>query len=475
MPSILPWMDAILKLIEGQKDDSLALLREFVAIPSVSGDPARKGDCLRAAQWVEDQLKRAGAQTSQWVKEGEDMHPVVYGEVGSDPRKKTVLVYGHYDVQPAEMHDGWSADPWTLRGPDERGFVYGRGVTDDKGQVLAILRAAQAFAETNTELPVNLKFLIEGMEETGGDALLAAVIEEHRETFETLDAVLVCDSEWIGEEIPTVLHALRGIVYLEVIVHGAKADMHSGVMGGAVWEPLQDAVNLVSSLRDGPMGQVKIPGFYDAVRPVTDDLRTHLRASKYNLDEAKAEHGLSSYAHPEREDVLLAQYYQPTLTFHGFGHVFNGPGTKTVIPGKASAYVSMRLVPDQDPHDIARRAKDYVESVFQASGSPNRLEVTVHDPGMWWYGDTSDPYIQAGLRAASKGFGREAVLIAEGGTIPIIAMLSQLASPVLVSLAKGYSNLHGPNERFHVDSLVDGAKTVALFFEEVSKTGNSGS
>ncbi len=459
--------------IASGKDALIGRLRDFVAIPSLSSDPAYAPQSEEAARWLVSWFESLGGAATVHplpAAGGVQPNPIVTARFMSPDAKRTVLVYGHYDVQPAKREDGWDTDPWMLAGPDASGYLYGRGVIDDKGQVCSVIAAIEAHIRTNTPLPVNIVFLIEGMEESGSEGLDGFIEREWQALFSDVSSVLICDTEWMGETVPTVVHALRGLNYFEVTVLGASEDLHSGTLGGVAWEPANDLIHLFSRLREGPMGPIRIPGMYDNILGLPDSVRAILKTSSFDVAEFLRENGLRASAVGEDVTAIAAaKAFAPTLSIHGIGKVFPGPGAKTVIPAKATGYMSTRLVPRQDPATLAQATIDFLRAEFASFGSPNTLDVQLLSSGNWWYADPSSPHIDAALRCLTETFGVQAAPLAEGGSIPVAHVFSQKDVPVvLMSLGKAYSRAHGPNERHHVDCLVKGAEAVARYLDAVA-------
>lgn len=464
---------SVLKKIRSSSEAYVARLREFVAIQSESANPAYRKESKRAAEWLMEWLTSMGAKTELHELphyDGVVPNPIVTARIGNDATKKTILVYGHYDVQPAVMEDGWRTDPFTLTDSDSEGYMYGRGAIDDKGQVCSVLQALQAYVDTKEVLPVNLVFVIEGMEESGSEGLEDFLLKHQSTLFLDVSSVLICDTDWLGERTPTVIHALRGLNYFQVTVKGPKDDLHSGSLGGPAWEPLSDLVHLFSRLREGPAGKILIPGFEENLMPVSDEFRSRVNKSGLDAKEYKEKNGLPGLAIGESlDEIIVATAFRPSLTIHGFGKVFAGPGSKTVIPGTAVGYMSTRLVPFQDPKLLAQNTKEYLEQEFAKLGSPNTLTVELLSSGNWWYMEPEGKEITVALHALEEAFGVPAVPMAEGGSIPVAHSFSEMGLPVvLLSLGKAYGNAHGPNERHHIDCLTKGAEAVTRYWEGVA-------
>lgn len=437
-----------------QRAHYLHTLNDFLRIPSISTLPEAQPDMERAAQWLADAMTTIGLEQVALMPTAG--YPVVYGQwLGAGPDAPTLLFYGHYDVQPVDPVDEWLSPPFepTVR-KDE---LFCRGASDDKGQVYLVLAAVDSYLRTEGRLPVNLKLIIEGEEEISSPSL-AAWVEQHKALL-ACDAVLICDSNILAEDLPLINHGTRGMAYMQVEVQGPATDLHSGGFGGAVDNPFNVLVRILARLQDGETRRVLIPGFYDRVK-APDAQEQRLLAQLPVSDEtvqtltgAPAVAGEAGYSAAERLSV------RPTLDIHGMPGGFTGAGKKTVIPAKAAAKVSMRLVPDQDPAEIAALFERYVKSL-----APATVKVTVRTLGLarWSLVDLHDPAIQAAARAYEAGFGAAPVYMRGGGTLPIVAdFQDKLGAPVvMMGFGLPDDNAHAPNEKFSVPLFYRGMETV---------------
>lgn len=412
----------------------------------------------RAADWLAQYLGGLGMTDVEVLStEG---YPVVYAEwLAAGEGSPTALVYGHYDVQPADPLEEWHSDPFE---PSVRGEnLYARGASDDKGQLFAVIAAAEAYLASGGALPLNLKIMLEGEEEIASPNM-AAFLHQHRERL-AADAVLICDGSILAPDMPVIMHGVRGLTYMQIDVRGPARDLHSGTFGGAVDNPFNVLARMLAQLQDSETRRVAIPGFYDRVQPISEKERALLsqvpvtEALALQLTGAPALAGEAGYGVLERISV------RPTLDIHGLPGGFTGPGKKTVIPAHAQAKVSMRLVPDQDPHEIARLFTEYLLSL-----APNSVQVEVQTLGTARpaYVDYRAPAIQAADRAYSLGFGVPPVYMRGGGTLPIVAdFQDDLGAPVvMMGFGLPDDNAHAPNEKLHLPTFYRGTETLIHYY-----------
>jgi acetylornithine deacetylase/succinyl-diaminopimelate desuccinylase-like protein len=450
--------DAIQSYIDENKERFLEELKEFLRIPSVSTDPSMAGDVRRCAAWVRDHLESIGMKDAE--VHATPGHPIVYAEHCEKPGAPTLLLYGHYDVQPPDPLPEWHSKPFE---PDVRdGKIFARGATDDKGQVFAHFKGIETLMQAG-EFPVNLKVLIEGEEEVGSQNL-ERWVREHSEML-ACDAVVISDSSMFAEGQPSITYGLRGLIYFEVTVTGPGHDLHSGLYGGAVPNPINALAGMIAKLHDAD-GKIAIPGFYEHVRDVTPEEREAFAALP-NTDEgflaevgAKATHGEDGYSTLERI------WARPTLDCNGIYGGFQGKGAKTVIPSKATAKISCRLVPDQDPNRLAELAEAYLRSIAPESVE---LEFSFFHGASPVIAERDNPTVQAATRALHKSWGVDTVFIRSGGSIPVVATFAQeLSVPsVLVGLGLADDRLHSPNEKFDLVNFYKGIATSAYLYSEV--------
>jgi acetylornithine deacetylase/succinyl-diaminopimelate desuccinylase-like protein len=443
----------------------LTELKDFASIPSISTDPSCKPEMQQAAEWVARQMESLGMeQVKIYPTAG---HPVVFGQfmqarpIGADSRPApTVLVYGHYDVQPAEPLELWESPAFE---PVQRGEnLYARGASDMKGQVMVALKAIEAIVNTG-ELPVNIKMMVEGEEEIGSPNL-EAFIAQHKELL-AADFALNLDSSMIREDLPTITYGLRGLAYFELRVSGPDHDLHSGSFGGVVHNPAQALCELIAGMHDA-QGRVTLPGYYDRVRPLEAEEREEL--ARLPLDEdfylkqtgAPALYGEEGYTHSERIGA------RPTLEVNGLLSGFTGEGSKTVLPAKAMAKISMRLVPDQDPEEVHQQLIRYLE---MHAPPTIRWEVIRHAGGPASVTNRDLPGVQALSQALDAVWGRRPVFKREGGSVPVVAQMEDILGigSIVVGFGLPDDNLHAPNEKIHLPTWYRGIETVIHFIDNL--------
>jgi acetylornithine deacetylase/succinyl-diaminopimelate desuccinylase-like protein len=439
----------------------LSELKDLLRIPSVSTLPDHKDDVRKAAEFVAAEMKRIGLEHVEVIKtEG---HPLVYGDWLLASGKPTALCYGHYDVQPPDPLDEWKSPPFD---PTERNQnLYARGAVDDKGQMYMHLKALEALMKTgNGKLPLNVRLLIEGEEEVGGESI-AAFVKDHPDRLKS-DFALVSDTEMFAPETPSLCVGLRGMCYTELEASGPMTDLHSGVYGGAAPNPFEALARIIAKLKD-ESGRVLIPHFYDRVqKPTEDELKAWERLPFSEEHYRKTEVGSKVLTGESGYSVLYRTWARPTLEVHGMPGGFTGYGAKTVIPARASAKVSMRLVPDQRPDEIWKIYNDYVQSIV-----PKGIEVKIKQ---WSIADpivvsTDNKYIKASAQAMHDVFKKDTVYIRSGGSIPIVADFEKALKIPSVMMGFGLpdDNLHAPNEKFHIPNFYRGIESIIRFFQIV--------
>lgn len=462
-------------------------LKALLRIPSVSTDPERIGDVRKAAVFVVDELRRIGMEHVQLIETSTDQsmvagtdgparvvaprigHPLVYADwlkasPGEDGQARpTVLCYGHYDVQPAEPLDEWRTPPFE---PEIRdGNVYARGAVDDKGQMWMHVKALEAMMVAGGgTLPVNVRVIIEGEEEVGGEGI-AAFVREHGEQLKA-DVALVSDTEMFAADLPTLCVGLRGMIYTEIEVRGARTDLHSGMYGGAAPNPFVALAQVIAKLKDAE-GKILIPGFYDKVARPTDAELKAWEALPFDEEEyRKAEVGSIALTGERGYSVLERTWARPTLDVHGMPGGFIGAGAKTVIPAKATAKVSLRLVPDMTPAESFAQYKSYVESIVPAGVT---LEVRLIHSGDPIVVSTDNGFVRAATEAMRAVFGAETVFVRGGGSIPIVGdFVRELGIPtVMMGFGLPDDNLHAPNEKFNLSNFHRGIESIVRWMELV--------
>ncbi|MBR9860619.1 dipeptidase [bacterium] len=446
--------------IETHKERFLEELFDLLRMPSISADSKYKEDVRKTAQFVAESLRNAGADNVSL--EETKGNPIVYGEKIIDPSKPTVLVYGHYDVQPSVPDELWNTPPFEPTIKD--GNIYARGACDDKGQFYMHVKAFEAMMETDT-LPCNVKFMIEGEEEVGSTNL-GPYVRSNSEKL-AADVVLISDTAMIANDIPSIDTGLRGLSYVEVEVTGPKIDLHSGTYGGAVANPINVLCTMIASLHDENR-HITIPGFYDDVEIVSAEDRDAMSRTPFNLDEFKAElevddvMGEAGYSTIERTGI------RPTLDVNGIWGGYIGEGAKTVLPSKAYAKISMRLVPNQKSERITQLFKEHFENIAPASV---KVKVTPHHGGEAAVTPTDSKAYKAAAKAMEKTFGKTPVPTRGGGSIPIVALFEEALGLKTVLFGFGLDSdaIHSPNEKYGLFNFYKGIETIPYFYEYFSE------
>lgn len=442
-------------------------LYELLRIPSISTDPAYATEVQRAADWLAAHLDVLGADNVHIVPT--DGHPIVYGEwlrAGSD--KPTVLVYGHYDVVPAAIEDGWDTPPFE---PSERnGKIYARGVSDDKGQMFVHLKAFESYLKTGGGAPVNLKFLLEGEEEIGS-ANLTPFLKTHLDLLKA-DLCLISDTSMPTIEEPVIIHSLRGMTYIEVTVRGPADDLHSGHWGGAIHNPALALVEMLSKLHR-PDHSIAVPGFYDAVVPLTPDERRELAKSALTEEQAKQATGASATWGETDYTLRERVSARPTLEINGLLSGWTGAGPKTIIPAKAMAKISCRLVGNQDPDTIYQQLTRYIESITPPSVSVSFSLLSKSGPALI---DYNMPEMQAAARAYEQAWGARPIFTRGGGSIPVVAEVFNLMHIPVVMMGFGLDDdgFHGANEHWSIEMFHRGVETAIVYLEELAQLPSRG-
>jgi len=469
-------MEKIFKYIDENQKIYIDGLREAVAIKSVSAWPSCRQEIVHMLQWVATRLETEGASISlvdigkQTLPDGKEipLPPVLLGTLGNDPAKKTVCVYGHLDVQPAYKEDGWNTEPFVLTEKD--GKLYGRGSSDDKGPVLGWLYAINAFRETGNDLPINLKFCFEGMEESGSEGLDELVISEKDKFFKDVDYVCISDNYWLGKTKPCITYGLRGVCYFSIEITCACKDLHSGVFGGSVHEAMADLIAIMNSLTDA-RGNILIPGIMDDVAPVTPEEEKLYDNIDFDLDIFKQDIGCKKVVREEKKKTLMRRWRYPSLSLHGIEGAFHEAGAKTVIPGKVIGKFSIRIVPNQDPAKIEKLVIPYLEKVHNSRGSPNKINAYMQSGGRPWVSDPNHPHYLAGRKAVKKVFNVEPDLIREGGSIPVTLTFQEVTGKNVMHLSLGACDdgAHSQNEKMDIYNYINGIKVLAAYIQEVSQ------
>jgi acetylornithine deacetylase/succinyl-diaminopimelate desuccinylase-like protein len=451
----------IIDFIHTNRDRYVSELKHFLAIPSISALPAHREDVRRCAEWTADEMRRIGLENVRLIETAG--HPVVYGDWLHAPDAPTILFYGHYDVQPVDPVDLWESPPFgaTVR----EGEIYARGAADDKGQVFMHFKAIEAHLKQAGSLPVNLKLIVEGEEEVGSPHLDAFIAGNT--AMLSSDVAVISDSAMFDRGVPSICYALRGLAYFQIDVTGTTSDLHSGVFGGAVANPAMVLAQILSQMKD-KSGRVKIPGFYDDVRDVTSEERDAWKQLPFNERQYRKDLGAPKLFGETGYSVLERVWARPTFEVNGLLSGFTGEGAKTVIPAKAMAKVSMRLVPDQDPDRTADLFEAHLRKV-----APKTVDVqlTRMHGGRPWITNPDHPFVQAAGRAIEQGFGKAPVFCREGGSIPVVSTFQrELDIPaVLFGVGLPDENAHAPNERLDLGNFHNGIIASAILYAEIAK------
>ena len=443
-------------------DRFLHELFEMLRIPSLSGDPAHAGDVRKMAEWLAAHMQSLGLEKVAVMETAG--HPVVYGEwMGAGPDKPTVLVYGHYDVVPAEMADGWESDPWEP--VVKEGKVYARGATDDKGQLFIHVKALESYLQSSGAAPVNVKFLIEGEEEVSSPNL-TPFIEANLDLLKA-DVCVISDTSMASIDAPSITHSLRGMTYIEVEVEGPKEDLHSGLWGGAAHNPALALVEMLGKLYNAD-NTIAVPGFYDDVVSLTDAERAMIAKTDLSEEQYRAVTGVPALWGDKRFTIRERLSARPTLDINGLWSGWSGPGPKTIIPQKAGAKLSSRLVANQDPHKIFDLLKSYLESIAPPTV---KLEVRLLTTGQAALIPFDIPEMQAAARAYERGWGHAPVFTRGGGSIPVVADIAGLLNIPVVMMGYGLDSdgLHSPNEHYSVEMFQRGIETAIVYLEEMAR------
>jgi acetylornithine deacetylase/succinyl-diaminopimelate desuccinylase-like protein len=443
---------------EQHHQDYLEGLKTFLRIPSISTLSEHKPDIQKAAEFVKSELAKAGLQQAQLI-EGAG-NPLVYAEWLGAPGKPTILFYGHYDVQPPDPLDEWRSPPFEPAIRNDN--IYARGSADDKGQTYILIKAVEGLLKQHGRLPVNVKFLIEGEEEVGGEHIESYVASKPVRI--KADAAVICDTEMFAPELPTICVGLRGIVYGELIVQGADHDLHSGVYGGAAPNPIQAIAEILSTLKDRE-GHIRIPGFYDRVQQPSQKERAAWARLPFDEQEYKdKEVGVKELVGEPEVPLFERLWARPTLEVHGIRGGFTGEGAKTVIPARALAKLSMRLVADQRPDEATAQLQKAVAAACPKGVTAEFKPIHSAPPSLV---NPDNKFIQAAAEAMKQVFGKETVYIRSGGSIPIVAAFD--ASLGIPSVMMGFGlpddNLHAPNEKMHLPNFFRGIEAVARYLE----------
>lgn len=468
----------LFKYIDDHQNRYKAALKEAVAIPSVSSDIKYRPDCVRMAKWTADKLKELGATVQireiglqKTIPENNvQLPPVVVGTLGNDKAKKTICIYGHLDVQPAAKSDGWDTEPFVLVEKD--GKLYGRGSTDDKGPVLGWIHVIEAYKNIGAELPVNLKFIFENMEESGSEGLEELLMEKLKPEgfFSDVNYVCISDNYWLGTNKPCLTYGLRGVSYYYVEVECATMDLHSGVYGGTVNEGMSDLIYLLDQLVDKD-GKILITDIYKSVAKLTPDEQKLYDNIDFDTNHYKTSIGAQALAHKgNKQQLLMHRWRYPSLSIHGIEGAHYTAGAKTVIPGKVIGKFSIRIVPNHTPEEVETLVKTYLNQKWAERGSPNKLTVT-SQTGPCWTTDPNHENYQAAARATKLIYQTDPDMTREGGSIPITITLQEASgrNVLLLPMGAGDDMAHSQNEKINVRNYIEGTKLMGAYLFEIGR------
>ena len=452
-------MNDVIDLININRDRYVDELKSYLAIPSISALPEHAEDVRACAEWTAAEMKRVGLEHVRVIDT--PGNPVVYGDWLHADGAPTILFYGHYDVQPVDPLELWESPPFeaTVRA----GEIYARGAADDKGQVFMHLKAVEAVLRGSGRLPVNIRFILEGEEEVGS-VNLENFVRGHKDEL-AADVVVISDSPMFDRGVPSICYGLRGLTYLQIDLRGTASDLHSGSFGGAVANPAFVLAQVLSQMKDRG-GRVKIPGFYDDVRPLLDAERAEFAKLPFNERRYRNDLGAPKLFGERGYTTLERLWGRPTFEVNGMLSGFTGDGAKTVIPAVAMAKVSMRLVPDQDPDKVAGLCEEYLRKVTPKTVE---LNITRMHGGRPWMTDFDNPFVQAAGRAIELGFGRRPVFNREGGSIPVVATFQEVLGlpSVLFGVGLPDENAHAPNEKLDLGNFHNGIIASAALYHEI--------
>lgn len=453
-------MQDVINYLTEHQDEAVEQLKQLLRIASVSADSAFEPEMAKAAEFVHATLASAGLDAEIIPTPG---FPIVYGEWLQAPDAPTVLIYGHYDVQPPDPVDLWTTPPFE---PDVRdGCIWARGATDDKGQFWTHVLSVAAWLKVNGSLPVNVKFVIEGEEEVGSNNL-DAFLEANKQKL-ACDVAVISDTSQYAPGMPAITYGLRGILACEVTLTGPNRDLHSGTFGGSVLNPVNALARLVSRLHDDE-GRIQIPGFYDEVVELSDKERAEFAQLPFNEADYMADLGVAATWGETGFSTVERRWARPTCDVNGMFGGYTGEGPKTIVPSTATAKITCRLVPDQDPAALTESLKQFLEANLPAGV---RMEFSTAHGGQPSMADSTSPIMSSAKRAIESAFGKAPVLIREGGSIPVVASLAQLlgVDTLLLGWGQNSDNLHSPNEHFALDGFHNGTLASAYLWNELAK------
>lgn len=474
-------LEPLFKKIDELKPQFIERLRKAIEIPSVSSDEALRPKVVDMANFLKTelttlgfhdiQMKDLGIQPPPVADPNLKLPPIVLGRFGNDASKKTVLVYGHYDVQPALKEDGWDTEPFEMYHDEAKEILFGRGTTDDKGPVIGWLNVIEAHNELKWELPVNLVVCFEGMEESGSLGLEELIAKEAKQYFSKVDTVCISDNYWLGTTKPVLTYGLRGCNYYQIIVNGPGADLHSGIFGGIVAEPMTDLIKVMSQLVDST-GKILIPGIDDMIAPLTDKEDALYDDIDFSVEELNAASGSKTSLHDNKKDILKHRWRYPSLSLHGIDGAFSGGGAKTVIPAKVVGKFSIRTVPDIESGKLDQLVFDHVNKLAAQLNSPNTLKVELIHDGNYWVSNPFNEAFTAAAKATEDVWNIKPDFTREGGSIPItITFEKELGTDVLLlPMGRGDDGAHSINEKLNLGNYINGCKTLGGYLHYFGKS-----
>ncbi|KAJ3346847.1 hypothetical protein HDU83_002616 [Entophlyctis luteolus] len=468
-------IDDVFAFVDQRTDELVKRLGDAIAIPRHAvRDASLRPHVLRMADFLVGHLQRLGFTSidsrtpspGTQLLQGQNvpLPPVILATYGTDANKPTVLVYGHYDVQPALKEDGWKYEPFTMHFEKESGRIYGRGSTDDKAPILSWLWVVETYQAIGKDLPVNIKVCFEGMEESGSEGLDDIIIHEADKYFKDVDCVY-----WLGTQKPCLTYGLRGVSYFMLEISGPAKDLHSGVFGGTVHEPMTDLVQIMSKLVT-PSGKILIPGIYDDVAEVTSAEESLYQNLDFSLSDIHNATESQTTIHASVRDTLMHRWRFPSLSLHGIEGAFYSPGAKTVIPAKVTGKFSIRSVPNQTPERISQLVEKYVTAEFAKLGSKNSMKIECPQGGKSWVADVDNWNFVAAKKAIERVFKKTPDLTREGGSIPVTLTFQEALKKSVLLLPMGRSDdgAHSTNEKIDLFNYIEGIKLLAAYLEEVA-------
>ncbi|CAI4441184.1 AMM_1a_G0017320.mRNA.1.CDS.1 [Saccharomyces cerevisiae] len=474
-------LNSVFQKIDSLKPQFFSRLTKAIQIPAVSSDESLRSKVFDKAKFISEQLSQSGFHDIKMMDLGIQpppistpnlsLPPVILSRFGSDPSKKTVLVYGHYDVQPAQLEDGWDTEPFKLVIDEAKGIMKGRGVTDDTGPLLSWINVVDAFKASGQEFPVNLVTCFEGMEESGSLKLDELIKKEANGYFKGVDAVCISDNYWLGTKKPVLTYGLRGCNYYQTIIEGPSADLHSGIFGGVVAEPMIDLMQVLGSLVDSK-GKILIDGIDEMVAPLTEKEKALYRDIEFSVEELNAATGSKTSLYDKKEDILMHRWRYPSLSIHGVEGAFSAQGAKTVIPAKVFGKFSIRTVPDMDSEKLTSLVQKHCDAKFKSLNSPNKCRTELIHDGAYWVSDPFNAQFTAAKKATKLVYGVDPDFTREGGSIPITLTFQDAlnTSVLLLPMGRGDDGAHSINEKLDISNFVGGMKTMAAYLQYYSES-----